>query len=156
MIDFRCSNTVPRCISPAKNEQTCQREPRFSFRCLPSLCQVFTIQFLCWFNTTIRSFFLILHPHTDCGKRGRTRMEMWTEGWKWKRGREWERKRDSLLIRTRHSLGTVVADHRRHRRQRVLTRGCWQAQAHAKALGCRIRSWRPMTEAEWPRYTIDG
>lgn len=52
---------------------------------------------------------------------------------------ERERKRDSLLIRTRHSLGIVVADHRRHR-QRVLTRDCWQAQAHAKALGCRIRS----------------
>lgn len=92
-------------------------------------------------------------------KEGQDKSGGVSQGWKWDR----ERKRDSLLIRTRHSLGTVVADHRRRRRCHCrrqcvspVLRGCWQAQAHAKAPSVagldRDDRWRG---TEWPRYAID-
>lgn len=132
----RYSNAAPRCISPAKSEQIYQRTEVF-VQMFTNLVPDIYHPILTMIQCDNTSFFS--HSSTSHGlwkerqsKNGDVNRGMKVE----EREGARERKRDSLLIRTRHSLGTVVADHRRHRRQRVLTKGCWQAQAHAKAPSC--------------------
>jgi hypothetical protein len=133
----RCGNASARVVltKTGKSDWTCRGFAIFTKRIQR---QIFTIESLR--ATTLRFSFSRSAISTTRGvveKRSKPRAGAWAGDESGiERERERERKRDSLLIRTRHSLGTVVADHRRWRRCQcvlMVLRGCRQVLTHAKA-----------------------